>query len=267
VFCDRNFDHLGNRHILNDQTNFMNYYSQHLVLLFFFLSPALFAQEIQPVYQSEDLQIIPLSPNTFVHISYLETVDFGRVGSNGMIVINGGEALVFDTPANAHASRELISWLEEKHLQVKGVVATHFHLDCVGGLDEFHGNGIPSYASSKTIELASEAGNPVPQNSFEGKLALQVGDISVISQFPGEGHTTDNLVSYVPADRVLFGGCLIKELGAGVGFLGDSNVSAWPASVSQVKGTFSDVQIVIPGHGKIGNGELLDYTIQLFSGK
>jgi metallo-beta-lactamase class B len=246
----------------------MKIYLRNFLLLFLLAFQPIFAQHSNSVYRSETLQIEQLSPNTFLHISYLQTDDFGKVGCNGMIVVNGGEAMVFDTPADQAASVELINWLEkERGLRVKGVVATHFHMDCVGGLDEFHMRKIPSYASTKTIELTKTAGNPIPENGFEEKLALEVGDISVIIQYFGEGHTSDNVVSYVPTDRVLFGGCMIKELNAGVGFLGDSNVSAWPTTVEQVKSTFSDIQTVIPGHGKIGGQPLLDYTIHLFSGK
>ncbi|MEB2774447.1 subclass B1 metallo-beta-lactamase [Algoriphagus sp. D3-2-R+10] len=231
-----------------------------LLLLFSFSS---FAQTT--IYESETLKIEQISPNTFVHISYLNTEDFGKVGCNGMIVINEGEALVFDTPANDEASLELLNWLEnDQKTKVKGVVATHFHWDCLGGLNEFHAKAIPSYASSMTIELAKAAGYPVPENGFKKRLVLKAGNIDVINQFLGEGHTKDNFVAYVSSDKVIFGGCMIKELGAGNGNLEDANVAAWPTTVRNVKSTFPETSIVIPGHGKIGGTELLDYTIEMF---
>jgi metallo-beta-lactamase class B len=237
-------------------------------LLFLLLVQSLFAQQTEPIYRSETLEIKQISPNTFVHVSYLNTQDFGKVGCNGMIVINEGEALVFDTPTDDTSSGELIQWLEtKKNVQVKAVLATHFHNDCVGGLKAFHAKGVPSYGSFKTIALAKSAGDLVPENGFENELNLQAGGLQVVSRFFGEGHTRDNVVAYVPADQVLFGGCLIKEVGATVGYLGDANTGAWSETVSRVKTTFPEVQTVIPGHGKIGNGELLDYTIRLFEGK
>lgn len=238
------------------------------LLLLFFQVQHLSAQQTKPVYQSETLQIEQLSSNTFVHVSYLSTDDFGKVGCNGMLVIHDGEALVFDTPADNEASKELIAWLgTDQKVKVKGVVATHFHDDCVGGLDAFHAQGIPSYGSIKTNSLANAEGNLVPENGFEEQLILKVGGLDVVTRFLGEGHTRDNVVAYVPADEVLFGGCLIKEVGAGFGFLGDANTEAWSETVSRVKTTFPEVQTVIPGHGKIGNGKLLDFTIRLFQGK
>ena len=76
-----------------------------------------------------------------------------------------------------------------------------------------------------------------------------------------------NVVGYFPEDKVVFGGCLIKTVGAGKGNLEDANVAAWPATVSKVKATYSKAEIVIPGHGKTGGTELFDYTIKLFAAR
>lgn len=67
-----------------------------------------------------------------------------------------------------------------------------------------------------------------------------------------------------PSEKVLFGGCLIKELDASKGYLGDANVEAWSGTVNRVAEYFPDVQLVIPGHGAYGDKALLDCTIQLF---
>jgi len=236
------------------------------IILVICFSKFTFAQQNKQVYKSETLQIEQISPNTFIHISYLNTDDFGKVGCNGMIVVNDGEALVFDTPASDEASLELIIWLEKKQeVKIKGVISTHFHWDCLGGLDEFHAREIPSYASNKTILLAKSAGYPTPENGFKKKLTLKAGNTQVINQFLGEGHTQDNFVAYVPSDKVIFGGCMIKALGASNGNLEDANVAAWSTTVQKVKSTFPETNIVIPGHGKLGGIELLDYTEELFS--
>ncbi|WP_296701343.1 subclass B1 metallo-beta-lactamase [Algoriphagus sp.] len=160
----------------------------------------------------------------------------------------------------------MINWLEkDQKAKVKGVIATHFHWDCLGGLNEFHKKDIPSYATDKTIKFAKAEGYPIPKNGFKKKLNLQAGNLNVINQFLGEGHTKDNFVAYVPSDKVIFGGCMIKALGAGNGNLEDANVAEWSVTVSKIKTTFPETKIVIPGHGKIGGMELLDYTIELFS--
>ena len=73
-----------------------------------------------------------------------------------------------------------------------------------------------------------------------------------------------NVVSYFPKENILFGGCLIKELQATKGYLGDANVGEWSSTVEKVKQQYPNVKIVIPGHGKIGGKDLLDFTIKLF---
>lgn len=222
-------------------------------------------KEPEYVYESESLKIKKLTDNTYLHISYLETEEYGKIPCNGMIVVNNGEALVFDTPVHNPESEELINWLEnENNLKIVGVIATHFHIDCLGGLNEFHKRQIPSYANYKTIEFARSANSTIPQNAFENSLAISVGDSKVLNAFLGEGHTRDNIVSYFPDDRVVFGGCLIKSVGAGKGNLEDANLNEWSNSVVNVKETFNDAEIIVPGHGKPGGTELLDFTIELF---
>jgi len=46
--------------------------------------------------------------------------------------------------------------------------------------------------------------------------------------------------------------------------LGDANAKEWSATVAKIKVEKPEVKIVIPGHGKTGGKELLDYTINLF---
>jgi metallo-beta-lactamase class B len=214
---------------------------------------------------SEELKIKKLNEHSYIHISYLNTESFGKVSCNGMIIIDNNEALIFDTPTNDSVSGALINWIQKNlKCEVKGVVATHFHGDCLGGLDEFHRKKIPSYASNETIRLAKAQNNPIPQNGFDTHLELKVGKRKVFNTFHGEGHTADNVISYFPDEKVLFGGCLIKSKGAKKGNLEDANIKEWSTTVSKIKEKYPDVKIVIPGHGAYGKQELLDYTISLF---
>lgn len=216
-------------------------------------------------YRSATLLIQQVSPHVYQHTSFLETKDFGRVACNGMLVVEDGEALVFDTPATAAASVELLTYTErELKARVTAVVPTHFHADCLAGLAEFHQRDVPSYALNATIQLARGSQATVPQHGFAKRLILRVGRQAVVARFLGEGHTRDNIVAYVPAERVLFGGCLIKELGAGKGNLADANVAAWPRTVAKLQKTYPRTRVLIPGHGQAGGLELGDYTRQLF---
>lgn len=236
------------------------------MLLVVFLTIGLTAPLTAQIYKSDNLEIIRLSDHIFQHISYLETQNFGKVSCNGMIVVNDHEAVVFDTPAEDQAAQELIMWIKTNlNSKVKAVVATHFHADCLGGLNTFHQAGVPSYAQVLTLQLAKQQHFPVPQHGFRQSQVLQVGDMSVQVGYFGAGHTRDNVVAYVPAEKIMFGGCLIKEIGAGKGNLEDADERVWPLTVQKVKAKYPALKLIIPGHGKVGGAELLDYTIKLFA--
>jgi len=74
-------------------------------------------------------------------------------------------------------------------------------------------------------------------------------------------------VTYFPSEKTLFGGCMVKEVNATKGYLGDANIASWPKTIENIKKTLPAAQFIIPGHGKIGGQELLNYTITLFSEK
>lgn len=217
------------------------------------------------VHRSKDLRVTQLTESCFLHTSFKRTEDFGLVPCNGLIVKNGDEVIVFDTPTNDRAADALIAWIQGTlHCRINAVVPTHFHDDCLGGLQAFHDRHIPSYAHTKTISLAKQRELVAPQNGFEDSLSLNVGAEQVTATYFGEGHTQDNIVGYFAPEHVLFGGCLIKERGASKGYLGDANVAAWSATVERVKQAYPQVEVVVPGHGQPGNKDLLDLTIQMF---
>ena len=93
------------------------------------------SQNTAATYTSETLKIIPISENSYLHISYLNTNNFGKVACNGMLYIKNKEAIVFDTPTNSEVSKELLNWVTKtKNAKVKAVVINHFHVDCLGCL-------------------------------------------------------------------------------------------------------------------------------------
>ncbi|MCE7064094.1 subclass B1 metallo-beta-lactamase [Dyadobacter sp. CY326] len=219
-------------------------------------------------FTSSGLILKKVKENVYQHTTYLQTETYGKVDCNGMIVFDKNEAIIFDTPADDSSSAALLNWVRDSlQCKVIAIVPTHFHADCLGGLKEFHNRGIPSYAENRTINAAKLKNYQIPQNGFDNKLNLKVGDKPVIVEFFGEGHTRDNVVGYFPADKVLFGGCLIKAVDASKGNLEDANVNDWSATVTKLKQKYPDTQFVIPGHGKSGNLALLDYTIKLFEPK
>lgn len=233
--------------------------------LLFFGGASLSQAQQTKNHHSETLVVQKVADQVYQHTSYLQTDSFGKVPCNGMIVFDKQEAIVFDTPADSNASVKLINWIQnELQCKITAVVPTHFHEDCLAGLAVFHQHGIPSFAHTKTIALARLNGKTVPEKGFTQGRTFKVGRKKVVATFFGEGHTKDNVVGYFPGEKVLFGGCLIKEMGAGKGNLADANTPAWSRTVTNLKEKYPEPKIIIPGHGQAGGPELLDYTIKLF---
>jgi len=217
------------------------------------------------VYESDELIIKRISKNTFIHTSFIEIPKYGKFPLNGVIFTSNQEAVVFDTPINNIVSKELIEWInQELECTIKAVVINHFHNDCLGGLEEFHSNKIKSYANEETIVLAKADNATIPKIGFKNNLELNIGDKKIVNTYFGEGHTVDNIISYIPSENLIFGGCIIKEMDAKKGNLKDANLKEWSNTVKKVKQEYPNIKTVVPGHGTYGGVELLDYTIKLF---
>lgn len=237
--------------------------------LFIFLSICLLlpvsAKKGSLEFSADELKIIQLTPNLYQHITYLP-VHNGKVPCNGMIWVKNKQAVVFDATVDSLTSAMLINQLQKRRIRVKAVISHHFHEDCTGGLAAFHKKKIKSFASAQTIKFCLEdENNHPPQFSLNEKSFVVLGGDTVFTQFFGPAHTMDNMISYIPSELALFGGCAVKELNGRRGYLGDANVQEWSKTIIKVQNKFPDVKTVVPGHGNHGGKELLQFTIELFA--
>lgn len=236
-----------------------------LSILMVFTTLSAFAKATDTINVSEYVKIVPLSTHTYLHISYIP-YNGTKIQCNGLVYIKDGEAAVMDTPVGDEASIHLIEWImNEKKATVNYLIVNHFHEDCMSGLTTFVGTGCQSISHKKTCKLAGLEGYNCTQRYFEDSLTLTVGGTDIVSYYFGPAHTDDNIVTYIPSERILFGGCMVKSNKAGKGNLLDANKKAWPGTVSKVKSKFPRVKLVVPGHGNPGKKKLLKYTIKLFS--
>ena len=234
--------------------------------LMVFLQGQVWAQTIAPrIKISEDITLIKLSENAYMHVSYSDLPEFGRFPSNGLVWIQGNEAFLFDTPMTEEATKTLTDWLSHS-LQVKvvGFVPNHWHNDCMGGLAYLQQQHIPSWANQITIDSAKIKGLPVPDKGFTDSLQLKLGAKVIECYYLGPAHSTDNIVVWIPSEKILFAGCMAKSMGArNLGNTVDGDLKAYPATIKKVMDKFPDARIVIPGHGPFGGQELLRHTYQL----
>jgi metallo-beta-lactamase class B len=237
-----------------------------LTLLISCLSIFVFAQNnYKKIQISKDLELIQISENAYTHLSYTESSQFGRYPSNGMVLIENGQAFLFDTPTSDSLTMVLISYLQDiLKLKIVGFITNDWHIDSMGGLAAIDSLGIPSYSNEMTRQIAKSKGLPIPKNGFNVSLKLKLGKKEIDCYYLGAAHTMDNIVVWLPSEKILFADCMIKETKAkNLGFTGDGDVKAYLSTVKKVKEKFPKAKIVVPGHGDFGGIELIDHTIEL----
>ncbi|MBS7538567.1 MBL fold metallo-hydrolase [Ancylobacter lacus] len=142
------------------------------------------------------------------------------LGCASYAVIDGEEALVYDTHISlAHAT------LIRRRLEAAGVtrirvVLSHWHDDHVAGNEVFADCEIIAHrltleallANRAAIESADPPIRPLvlPNRTFEGSLSLEVGRLAV-ELHPADIHSHDGVVLLVPAHDLLLAGDTLEE--------------------------------------------------------
>jgi hypothetical protein len=111
----------------------------HLFIIVITVSVALlqhpvYASDYRNIRVSDDIELIRLSENAYIHVSVSEMAGFGKVSSNGLIFVDGNEAFLFDTPVTNSQTETLVKWIADSLLaKISTFVPNHWHDDCIGG--------------------------------------------------------------------------------------------------------------------------------------
>ncbi len=236
-------------------------YAKHILLLMLFT--LCFSANSQKVNISPNLYLEKLTEHVYVHTSLTELTDWGKFPSNGLVYVNGSEAWLLDTPMDDSLTVKLIDHLEqEMQLKIIGFIPNHFHDDCTAGMDILKKRNIPSYCFYKTSALHTE--EPNCDFVFYSDTTFLLGDFPIQIFYPGEAHSPDNIVCYLPKEKVLFGGCMVKSAASKtLGNISDANLEKWPINIKKVIAKYTQAEWVIPGHGEQGDISLLTHTLKL----
>jgi glyoxylase-like metal-dependent hydrolase (beta-lactamase superfamily II) len=206
------------------------------------------------------LSIEPLADNVYLHQSFQQVDGFGLVSANGLVVTNEGKAFIVDTPWSENDTKELVNWIKEKGYQLVGSVSTHSHEDRTAGIGWLNAHSIPTFASELTNQILNESEKPLASHPFALPQA-SFFDGQLEAFYPGGGHALDNVVVWLPKSNILFGGCLVRSLDStSLGYTGEAVLAEWPTSAAKVLAKYPDVNLVVPGHGKSGDKQLLIHT-------
>lgn len=237
-----------------------------LVLFIVLIQITGFSQsENKTILISDDLELIQISDNAYIHVSYTITPNWERVGANGLLLIDKKQAFLFDSPWTDKQTENLISWIKDTmNVEIVGFIPNHWHEDCLGGLGYIQKHGIKSYANQLTIDIAKSNGLPFPEYGFKDSLELKLGEKLINCYYLGAAHSIDNIVVWIPSEQILFTACMVKNMRSkNLGNTADGDLNSYPMTLSKVMKKFPSAKIVIPGHGEYGGIELIEHTLEL----
>lgn len=228
-----------------------------LISLLVFIATPASAQNVKA------LEIRQIEEGVYLHKSFKLVEGYGLVDSNGLIVLDDNQAYIIDTPWSEDDTKFLLSWITGGGYEVAASISTHFHEDRTAGIKLLNSKSIPTYTSELTKALLSREGKATPSHYFKGN-EFTLGSGLLELYYPGPGHTEDNIVVWLPKSQILFGGCLMRSHEWDtLGYVGDASIGSWGDSIKNIKSKNYAIQTIVPGHGKLGNSDMLDHTVDL----
>ena len=159
------------------------------------------------------------------------------------------------------------------------VVDTNHDLDRTGGNAYFRSIGARIVATRLTRDLLKKDGADavrqvarmfpgypdvpivLPDETFAGDFELQGGAVRGI--YLGPSHKPDDIFVWFPKEKVLYGGCILKEE---LGNLDGADLAEYPRTLRKLKALHLDIRTVVSGHYSPLHGpELIDRYLALLA--
>lgn len=240
-----------------------------LVLAASFLSASAHEWASMPLPATQEPVLLKaIAPGVWLHTSYHTFPDGNRFPSNGLVVQHGQALWLIDTAWGSLKTVELLRHIDRQiGLPLEGAIVTHSHHDRLGGVDVLEARGIEVFAHPLTRQFSIEQGVPVPLHPLKKLDAAgsrqKLEGLEVF--YPGPGHATDNVMVWLPQQRILFGGCAVRAGDTqSLGNTADANIEQWPQSIRRAIAHYPTIRTVVPGHGDVAGPELLQHTLTLF---
>jgi len=226
---------------------------------------------VTATYASDDLILKPIqvAPHTYFVQGLPEMGSSKNQNfiSNAGFVITSKGVVVIDALGSPALAKKLIAEIKKRTSQkVVAVIVTHYHADHVYGLQEFKQLGAKIYAqgegrnyiSSETARqrlIASRTDFAPWVNAsthlisadvwIDQSFTLTIGSVEFKITRVGPAHAPEDLIIYVPSEKVLFAGDLVFR--GRIPFVGNADSKGWLQALNEIESL--NPSIVIPGHG------------------
>ena len=231
-------------------------------------SSVAYAQATNPV-DTIQLKPVQVAPHTYFVQGFAEMGSSANQNfiSNAGFVVTPGGVVVMDALGSPSLAQKLITEIRKVTKQkVVAVIVSHYHADHIYGLQEFKKIGAKIYAQGEGRNyLSSETAKQrliasridfapwVNANTqlisadvwIDKQSKLNIGGVEFLISRVGPAHAPEDLMVYVPSEKVLFAGDLVFR--GRIPFVGNADSKGWLIALDEIAKLKSN--IVIPGHG------------------
>jgi glyoxylase-like metal-dependent hydrolase (beta-lactamase superfamily II) len=199
--------------------------------------------------------------------------------SNAGFVVTPAGVVVIDALGSPALAERLMAQIRRVTPQpVTHVIVTHYHADHIYGLQAFKAAGARivahrlalTYMNSDTAQQRLQASRAemapwvnadtrlVPADEWiDSEKVLTVGGVRFQIKPVGPSHTPEDLVVYLPHEKVLFAGDLVFR--SRIPFVGQADSRHWIAALDTL--LKFDTTVIVPGHGPLSTAAREDMQL------
>ena len=164
------------------------------------------------------------------------------------------DGVITTDPINAEAAK----WLRQKiknqfDKPIKYVILSHDHADHSAGAEVFQADGaiVIAHQKAKVQIIGERRPTAIPDITFKERMTVELGGKLVHLRYLGKNHSDNMIVMHFPAERALFAVDFIPVKTVAFRDFPDAYIPEWIESLRKVEAM--DFDLLVPGHGSIGN--------------
>ena len=199
--------------------------------------------------------------------AYIQPDGGWMVNNCGVVVDGAGGAVLVDTTSTERRNRAVLAEVARvSDGAPKAVVNTHHHPDhtygngflppetLVIGHDKCRDEVLAAGLEATRVITAPDYGALTlrpPELTFSERMTLHLREFAVELQHAGRAHTSNDVLVWLPEQRVLFAGDL--AFAGGQPFLLEGSVAGFRRAITRMRELAPEV--LVPGHGPVRRGE------------